>query len=345
MKNKIIYILIIITTFVLIVSLGIGFYLSYEISKTSNELGRSNDSTIYKHHVMVILDESNQAYSEAFEKGMRETADTLEIAIEIIKINGDRYIQEVVDRMDMAMYAKVDGIILHAYNNDLIIEKIDQARNMDISVITLNEDLPQSSRDIYVGVNRYYMGTAVGKAIAQGTNGIGKVAIVEGKAYESSMDKTSEDVSDLLLLGIQNVFQNYIDLDIELVKYTEEGVLSAESIALDIIKNEKDIDAIFCTNGPNTLGMVQVIIDQNKVNDFTLIGFGDDDEILSYIEKGKIIYATIVIPNEGIGRNAIQAFSDLKNKKIVTSHMDADIKVINNQNIEAYREDIGDEHD
>lgn len=328
--SKILILLIVITGLILIGSLGVGLFISNEIKNRTESMNQINNEDI-QYHIMMILNSSDETYSKSFYTGVEVAASTNKIAVERILIDESNYINEAVDRLDMAMYAKVDGIIIHAYNDSRIIDKIDQASDMGIPVITLNENLHQSQRISFAGNNRYGIGLTVGKTIANLTTGRGKIAIVDKINYSSSVFEET----DMLGLGLSDVFEDYDDLDVVLKRHTEQGVLSAETIATEIIDDYSDIDGIYCTDSQSTLGIVQVLIDRNRVGDFTVIGYGDDDEILQYIKTG-VIDATIVTDNEAVGVASVEAFHDYITNGFVKSEFLPSMIVVNKDNIEAY---------
>lgn len=327
--SKILILLIVISGLVLVGSLGVGLYISNEIKDRTERMNQFNNEDI-QYHIMMILNSSDETYSKSFYTGVEVAASTNKIAVERILIDESNYINDAVDRLDMAMYAKVDGIIIHAYNDSNIIDKIDQASDMGIPVITLNENLHQAKRISFAGNNRYGIGLTIGKTIANLTTGRGKIAIVDKINYSSHVEET-----DMLVLGLSDIFEAYDDLEVVLKRHTEQGVLSAETIATEIIDEYPDIDGIYCTDSQSTLGIVQVLIDRNRVGDFTVIGYGDDDEILQYIMTG-VIDATIITDNEAVGVASVEAFHDYVTNGFVKSEFLPSMIVVNKDNIKAY---------
>ena len=233
-------------TVLLAVALMAGIYISNEISSASNEdyMFEDRDSALY--HVMVIIDGSYQTYDDQFITGLNQGAQKYKVAVEVIELSSGDYIDEALQTLDMAMYAQVDGIILHAIKNEALSEKVTQVMEAGIGVVVMNEDLPDSHRVSYVGVNRLIISVKLQeKALAAAMNGRGQVAIIEQRVNQAS----EEQVDDLLILGLTDVFKEYTDLNLSLIKYTQQGLLSAESVANEIIRNHPEIDGIFCTSG------------------------------------------------------------------------------------------------
>lgn len=329
-QSKLLTILIYITAFILIGAFATGLYISNEIKNKTEAIGivGYEDS---KYHVMMLLNASDQAYSDAFKQGVHEASNELQISVEMIMIEDEDYLSAVLDRLDMAMYAKVDGIILHAYEDSSIVDKINQATEMDIPVITLNENIHQSKRLAYVGNSRYSVGIDVGKTIAELTNNKANFAVIDQINYGEHKGSM-----DLLELGIRNVFENNDDLNLVTTRYARQGLLSAETVAIEILEDFPNIDGIYCTDGQSTLGIVQVLIDQNRVNDIIVVGSGALDEILNYIGTGNVIEATVVTDYYSVGRSAIQTFSDYMENGIVNTQIIPPLHVLTEENIDAY---------
>lgn len=318
----------------LIIAVMTGLYISNEIKNKSLSVDTTeyNEST---HHMMFLLNDDDQAYGTFFMNGLNEACRDYNIASEIIMIPEDNYLNEVLDRLDMAIYSKVDGIVLHAYNDPLIVDKINRATEMGIPVITLNENVHESKRLAYVGNSRYSIGIEVGKTIARISGSYGKVAVVDRVAEDSS-----SDMMDLLSLGIKDAFENIDGLTLVTTRNTSQGVLSAENVAVNILRDYPDIDIIYSTDGANTLGIVQVLIDQNKINDIMIIGTTDHAEILNYIRFGGAIDATLVTDYYAEGYGAVETFAKFKEEGLVSSQITPSITVIDTSNIEIYLEQL-----
>ncbi len=106
--------------------------------------------------------------------------------------------------MQLAMYNKVDGLIIHAYYDDEVIAMIDELSLAGIPVITMNEDLPSSQRITYVGVNRYTIGEIAAQEMIKSLGTSGKIAVIEPRSYEEYADINDS----LLVLGFNDILKN-----------------------------------------------------------------------------------------------------------------------------------------
>lgn len=320
---------------VLIIAIVSGLYISNEISKASPQLNDVYNKKEAYYHVMVIVNSDDEAYKVEFVNGIEAASINYGIAYELVKVNARDYDEDVLDAVDMAVYAKVDGIIVDAVLSSPLILRLENALKEGIPVITVNEDLPQSNRISFVGVDKYNIGQTIGKTFTELLEGKGRIAVIEKKGYQT-LDTNNSSKDDILVLGLTDYFLDYPDMHVEIVSYTEQGVLGAETVVTNILKEHPTINGIYCNDEKNTLGAIQVILDNNLVNNITLIGSGNDLEILDFITKGNVVEATIVKDDYDIGYKAIEAIDAYKNNRFVSSYINSEIHLLTPTNIEDY---------
>lgn len=336
-KKHLVYMLVILLLIFLIGAMIIGLYISERLSSASVNDYLWEDKGMVKSHVLVIVDDSGQTYDSTFEAGILETAEAYHIAIEIKRVEHSNYIEDMLHELDKAMYAGMDGVIVHAVDDQRVVDKVQLLHEAGIPVVALNHDILDSPRITYVGVNRYDIGYVAGESLAKALDGKGSIVVIAEKGYLNS-ENASED---LMLLGLKEVIKAYPELVLERMDYTEQGVLSAETVALDIIRSGVPVNGIFCTSGSNTLGVVQMMIDNNMVNNLQLVGYGNDPEILEYITKGNIVDASIVTNYGDIGRESVLALVEFGINGFVSSYINTDIEVYDLNNIEEYLQKVG----
>lgn len=331
-KTLWIQITLVVMTLLLLTAMSIGLSISGVLQRGGGESYLLTNKERAVYHLMVIVNGNNETYDDNFFSGIDQAADTYHIAAEIISLEGNQYVDEAIRTIERAVYAKADGIILHAVNSEALEKAISKAVGAEIPVILMNEDLAASGRISYVGVNRYKIGMEAAKALAKAMGQVGQVAVIDQRSDQGQ----SEVMEDLLLLGLTDELKNYEGMEIGLVKYTEEGVLSAETVATQIFKEETDIGGILCISGENTLGVAQAMIDNNMVGQMALIGFGDDEELLEYVSRGKIAQSTIVTDHQDIGSTSIETFYEYATGTFVSSYISTDLLVVDDSNLEAF---------
>lgn len=292
-----------------------------------------------KYHFMVIIDGTNSSYVKEFKRGMIKANEELNIAIEFWEITGPDKIEDIIRQVDIAINSGVDGIILDAYNNNSFKDIINEAHQKGIPVVTISEDVPESERISHVGLSKFHIGSEVGNLLNDTISGSGDIIVLQRSS--SSEENISEKSDGLISLGIRDTIEND-NLQVKVKNYTGETILSAEDITMQLLDDEKNnIKAIVCTNGQDTLGVVQVLIDFNKISNISVVGYEDLPEILDYIETEiEVINGTIVTDYNAVGYSSVSSLFQYKEEGIVSNYSDVNVKIITKNNIELYRKEL-----
>ena len=323
-----IIIIVLLTIIVSCITLSITY--SRQIDKMLMDVKGSifNSQKTPKYHFFIILQNSDEPYVKDLEKGLIETANSLNIAIETNYSNGVDDYKDAIKYVNIAIDSKVDGIITHAYNTEEFQKLMDKAKEYKIPVITLDADLSNSKGSAYVGTNGFETGSKAGQLVAEALNGKANVAII----LESSEGNSN---GNLKLDGFNNRIKNYKDIKVETVEISDNGILGANDVTQEILNNHPNVNAIVCTSSKDAIGAAQLVVDFNRVGDITIIGYDSTPEILSYIQKG-VIYGTIVPGAYKIGSDSIRTLVSLKENGRVSAYIHTDSIVITKANLSQY---------
>ena len=283
-----------------------------------------------KYHFYFIGQNSVDPFWNEIKKGAEDAARDYNVAVEF-KFPKFTSKEEELKYLDIATTSNVDGIITHGYNDEEFKNLINTAYNKKIPVVTIDNDSENSDRKSFIGANSYMLGLEAGKLMARATNGKANIAIIINNDYDSTSH-------NLKINGFLSAIKGYSNMKLENVYSSKMGTLSAEEITQSIITGNKNIDAIYTTTSVDTLGSAQLIVDFNKTEDIKLVGYGDTDEILRYIDKG-IIYGSVVSDGYKMGYESVRALSEVKENKAVSSKIDTGLKIITKDNLYRINED------
>lgn len=325
---------IVILIFIFVISAATSIKYMTEISRGLNvTYSETKEKDIPKYHFMIISNELNFSSGQAFINGAELACKDYNAVIEINEFKREN-IEEQIRNISIAVASKVDGIIVQATDQDMFYEPINKAIEAGIPVITIFEDSPKSQRLSHIGINSYELGIIAADLAAKAVDNEGQMAVIfdglEGKQFDTS--------KNLIEAGIREGLKNNQDMSIKKIDISASGILGilgASDITKEIIRDYPRINAIFCTSAINTLGVAQVIIDLNRVGKIKIIGYGDDQEILRYIEKGVIDYS-LVSDNESIGYQSIESIIKYINEGRISDFEDAEIYVIDKNNISSF---------
>ncbi|MBC7959296.1 MAG: substrate-binding domain-containing protein [Vallitaleaceae bacterium] len=343
MGQKLFKVVIIMLVLVLVGSLSLGIINFALLNKNVDKGSMIQSSEPPKYHFMVIVDGSNTSYSEEYKKGMLRACEDNSVAVEFWDITGANKMKEILKQVDIAIESRVDGIIVYTYDNVIFEEALSRATEANIPLVTVNEDVPGSKRVTHVGINKFYIGSEIGRLLNKELIGTGDVIVLERDAfisedYSSEALEATENSSDngLIFLGIKDTLRDYGNINVEQVNYSDASVLTAEEVAMNVLEQYENVKAIVCTNGQDTLGVVEVLIDFNKISTIVVIAYDDLPEILDYIDK-EVIYATVVADYDKEGYDSVQSLVDYIDQDIVATYSYIPTTIVTKNNLERYK--------
>jgi len=280
------------------------------------------------YHFVVIAPNSYDSFWSDVKKGAFIAAKDLNVAVEF---NSPRFtnLEEELQYLNIAIASNVDGIATHVLDETMFTPVINNAIKNNIPVVTVESDAKNSDRIAYIGNNNYQVGSVGGKMIADATSGNAKVAIIL-----NGYSPDSGDVSqNLRVTGFKEAVKVYKGkVHVEAIRISGMGIFSAGEITNELITNNPQINAIFCTNPRDTLGATQMVVDLNKVGQIKVVGYGNYTDVLRYIDKG-VIYGSVVSNPIDMGYNCIKALVEIKKSKRTSAYVDTGVYAVTKANI------------
>lgn len=340
-RNRLILILLASTSLALLIATIVGLIYFYN---RVNDYGPGGNEQInrYKHVYAFIADDTDDTLSNSLYKDLVEYGKANDCFVERIG-SGLASNYSKSDLFNIAIYSKVDGIIVQGdgtAETDALINKADKA---GIPVVTVLTDNKNSSRKSFIGMNDFSVGTDYGTQIINAARESGKGA--------------GETVSVLILMNSQYSNQNTILSSIQEKVATANPVgpqikLSTESItsstAFSIQENVKDLldgystlpDVIVCLSDINTRSVYQCIVESNRVGSTRILGYYDSDTVTKAIERGSV-YATFTVATEQMAKFCVDALNEYKEMGNVSAYFSTDYELITIQTLAARQQQGG----
>ncbi len=331
MHNKKKYILP--TVFLFFVLLLVVTLILYPFGDRDASLDESFVNTVEKpdYHFTVIAPSSYDSFWNDVKKGAYKAAKEFNVAVEF---NSPRFtnLEEELQYLNIAIASNVDGIATHVLDEAMFTPVINTAMKNNIPVVTIESDAKKSDRIAYIGNNNYQVGNVGGKLVADATGGKAKVAIILN-GYSSELGDVSQN---LQVTGFKDAVKAYSGkVDVAAVRISGMGIFSAGEIANELITNNPQINAIFCTNPSDTLGVTQMVVDLNKVGKIKIIGYGSYPEVLRYIEKD-VIYGSVVSNPADMGYRAIKSLVEIKKTQRTSAYIDTGVYAVTKDNLSSF---------
>ena len=136
----------------LLVLIGIGMVYHEKVKKDAGV--KKKDRTDYQYHVAIISENPTDSFWKKIYQGAKDAGKGDQILIENFgeTLSGEYSTEEL---MEMAIAARVDGIIVQVNDEEAVSAQIDKAEGQDIPVITIRSDAPGSKRVSFVSGNDY----------------------------------------------------------------------------------------------------------------------------------------------------------------------------------------------
>ncbi|MCI8659241.1 MAG: sugar ABC transporter substrate-binding protein [Lachnospiraceae bacterium] len=300
---------------------------------------REAEYSSYDYHIAIISEETDTSfwqdvYLGAVEAGAGYGAYVEQVGDGLV----DRFSME--DAINIAIYERVDGILLRPSEEGRIQKMIDKACSHGIPVITMQKDVPDSKRQGFVGINDYFLGQEYGKRVLKTADADTRLVTVlfPGTSFNETSRKWFR-------LGLSNtVPQEQIQFDFRIIR-DDKGLNNAEDVIHDIAKgNMQQPDIIICLDEVITQSTYHLIRDQGLSEKVKVIGSYISEDIIEGIEQG-YIDSTITIDPEAMGRMSIDALMTYKQYHMVSYYTEVDTMLVDRTLAAEYRREMEDEEE
>ncbi|MGL6198136.1 MAG: sugar ABC transporter substrate-binding protein [Lachnospiraceae bacterium] len=332
-RNKGVFIALIIAV-ILITGIMIGFNILQHMALNENS-GDAGENQQYDYHIAMIVKDSSDEFWQSVYKAARTAGMEKGIYIE----NFGEALNEgytTAELMEMAILARVDGIILEADSSEQMVELINEADNLvdPIPVITISSDAKDSKRKSFVTAIDYALGEMYGSQVLEVLEEKGQEVVVL-LPYDGESSQPS-----LVYSGIGEALQNSTlqpDLSVEFLSANDEFG-AEEQIRNLLLSTTERPDVVVCLSAVDTISTYQCIVDYNLVGAVKIIGTYTSSEILTGIQKGTI-YSSIAVDAKEMGIKAADGMYEYLTDEYVSDHLAVKFKVVTQENAESYIEE------
>lgn len=315
---------------VLVIVFGVLFLIFFSLSintifTLSSITADSGNSEPVDYHFAFFLPQESHSFFHLVALGAREAAREFDCALSFHSVGKDTF------ELDMARFTGIDGAALYpSIDEDEARRIVEQLSYSGISVVLIEHALSDESPWPLVGTNNFAIGKEIGELIADRSRSPIQVAVVYSRKSPGIYAE-----KDLVGLGITSSLGDLLEAPLW-TKVTGLNPLDAEQLTYNMLRNEPWISTVVFSDTSDTLAATQVLIDMNLVGTVQLIGFGGEDAILDYVDKG-ILEATVVTNPRKIGYNAVSVLMDMQQYGYSSGYVDTGSSIVTRENVEAFR--------
>lgn len=283
------------------------------------------------YHFVMIGQSTDEAFSAQIHKGALQAASDYGAAVEFNDVHSsDIYSSNEI--FDMAMASRVDGIAVQITDSKFDLSNFENAKQSGIPAVTFETDSVAIKNITTIGTNRFQAGYEAGKMAVDCMKGNANIAVILNGFYNSS-----ESAATNLKYGMSDAFKNYPNMKFVVTQVTEGGVFDADKVTKDILNNHPEVNLIVATNELDTLGIAKVLVDNNRVGNPNVVGYGALPDTMRYIKSG-VIYGTVVSDPYKIGYDSIKALVDIKESGYSSSYLATTVYTYTKENVDEYKE-------
>lgn len=334
-NRKKIYIRVFIILLLFIIAISIFTYykkIDYQLRETEET------SVIYDKYYAVIFKEEKGEYEKTLLQGVKDAAGG----------EANAYVKEVgeelafnltrEEKMDLAIAAKVDAIIVQGENSEGIKKKINEAGKAGIPVITIIEDCLDSTRKSFVGNSRYEIGRTFARQVID-------VATSKTKEVYVLDSNSILEENDLFFSGFKETMANegnHLTINMTVIETGRSPFEAEEKIQEILFDDSFKPDILLILDEGNTNSTIQILVDYNLVGEVKVIGFANSVKILDAISK-QIIHSSIYLDSYEIGKDCVSVLIEMETSGYVNTYKTVEVSVINQKNVKNYMEEPADE--
>lgn len=297
-----------------------------------NELEETAGARQFARHYVIISDESSKLWDNIC-KSAQTAGKNLDAWVERL---GEWFADEysAVDYMDIAIAAKVDGIIVKPNGTLSMRKAINKAEEAGIPVVTVLEDETRSERTSFVGINSYQLGTTYGEQVLK--------CVKEDTQSVLVLLNGSDPGRELIFKQLKATVQEGLGADREIgispMSFMPQNAFDAEEVIRDIfLAEDKRPDILVCMNEADSERAYQAMIDYNCIGDVELVGYYQSQMILNAIQKGTVPMA-IAVDAEHIGTCCVEALEEYAQMGHASSYFSVNLDIVTQENVEQYLE-------
>ncbi|MCE5189806.1 MAG: substrate-binding domain-containing protein [Eubacteriales bacterium] len=295
----------------------------------------SGGNTFYTYHLAMITESQSDPFWKNVWLAANQEGALKDAYVEWI---GSSFTEQypLATQMEMALAAKVDGILIQPDGSVEITRLISAAIDQGIPVITVMSDASGSGRQGFVGYNSYDLGQLYGQqvriAMAQAPIDCHAVVLFGGDFSENAQNIIYSSM-------VESLEGANVTLDVLAIDNT--NVFSAEEAIRELVVSSPSgssaaPDILVCLNATNTICAYQAVVDHNKVGDIQILGYYDSEEILSAVEK-RIIQATVAVDANRVGAASVDALIEYLQFSRTSDFTPVDLNVVTTANVAEYR--------
>ena len=303
------------------ISLAISVYTIASLLHVTSDTGEPLPEV--SSHIGLFIPDNSYTFFQDVITGAEAAADELGIGLTLHRLD-----DESPDLL-MAKYSGITGAVIYPdIPEEYVQQQLVDLSDAGIPVVLIEHNTSDMKPWPYVGTNNFDLGKKIGELAGH----IGQDPIRIAVVYSEKSPGIYAE-RELVEMGMLSALGNRLSGALQVLT-TDMNPLDAEDLTSRILRESPDVNMIIYTDSNDTLAAAQVLIDMNLVGRVQLIGFGSDEPVLDYIDRG-VVSGTIAVNPFDIGYRSVEVVHELETEGVSESFVDTGVEVITRQTLES----------
>jgi ribose transport system substrate-binding protein len=222
--------------------------------------------------------------------------------------------------LDSMLNRHVEGVVVAAADKTILNGSLDRAAREKIPVVVFDSGVDSTNYVSFVATNNFEAGKLGARKLGELLHGKGKAAMIQNApGSASTMDREGGFKEALAkeFPGIQLVAE----------QYSMSNRAKAMSAAENILTAHPDLDGIFASSEPSSVGTSQAVKSRGLQGKLRFVGFDSSDGLVEDLNAG-VIDALVVQDPFKMGFEAVRAVTDKLAGKTPNKQIDLTAVVI-----------------
>jgi len=289
------------------------------------------EATEKKYHIQIAVQETDEYFWQLFQKGARDAGEAFDAYIEFVPVL-PRDPDALRAMVEQGVNAHADAIALQAVDVQQTEDIIAYALDQNVPVVTYESDTYTIPGVPMVSSNSYTTGLLAGGMAARAAGPDARAAVILSDAGDENDGQTK----NLIVQGIMEGSANTPGFTIKTSYVLKTELFEAEDLRRALFSKAADINVIICMDERSTPAIAQMLVDENRVGDMKIIGYGVMPQTLDYIDRG-VIYGSVCPDAYDIGYYTVKDLVDRLDGVPVSDSYNPELHLVERSNAAQYR--------
>ncbi len=221
--------------------------------------------------------------------------------------------------LDSMLNRHVDGVVVAAADRTILNASLDRAAAAKIPVVVFDSGVDSTNYVSFVATNNFEAGKLGGRKLAALLNGKGTVAMIQNApGSASTMDRER---------GFKEALKESPGIQLVAEQYSMSNRAKAMSAAENILTAHPQLDGIFASSEPSSVGASQAIKSRALQGKLKFVAFDSSDGLIEDLNAG-VIDALVAQDPFKMGYEAVHAVAEKLDGKTPGKQIDLSAAVI-----------------